>query len=215
MEHLAIIADGNRRWAKSKNLPIQLGYLQAFSTIENCCEWAIKNGVKFLSFFCFSTENWGRPKEEIERLKGVGIKYIDDQKKWYLNKNIQVCFKGRRDRLDLKLVDKIVEVENLTKNCSGLKIFICVDYGGKQEIVDAFHSGATTIEEIDLFIRKDAPIPDAILRPGGECRLSNFMIWQAAYAELFFIDTFFPDLNEGILDSILLKFNNRKRNYGK
>ena len=214
VEHIALIADGNRRWAVANELPWETGYLQGLTTIERCCEWAINRKIKYLTIYCFSTENWGRPENEVNQLMDFARWYFVDKLDWYINSNIQVCFAGRKDRLATDLVEKLNKVENATSKCESLKLTICVDYGGRDEITRAVAAGARTEKEISDYLDIKAPDPDMIVRTGGAMRLSNFLLWQSAYSELFFISEYFPDLNDTILDSLVDEYNNRKRNFG-
>ena len=214
IEHVALIADGNRRWATVNSLPWETGYLQGLTTIEHCCEWAISREIKYLTIYCFSTENWRRPENEVNQLMDFARWYFDERLDWYVNSDIGVCFAGRKDRLATDLVEKLRRVENATSDCASLKLTICVDYGGRDEIVRAVSAGARTEKEISEHLDIKAPDPDMIVRTGGEMRLSNFLLWQSAYSELFFISAYFPDLDAVILDSLVNEYNNRKRNFG-
>ena len=214
VNHIALIADGNRRWASTNNLPWEVGYLQGLATIERCCDWAIDRGVKYLTIYCFSTENWGRPEHEVNQLMDFARCYFDEKLDWYVASNIQVCFAGRKDRLAKDLVEKLHKVENATSNCIRLKLTICVDYGGRDEIIRAIAAGARTEDEISECLDIKAPDPEMIVRSGGEMRLSNFLLWQSAYAELFFTSIYFPALDYVILDSLIDEYKNRKRNFG-
>lgn len=214
MKHLAIIADGNRRWAEQRSLPKQAGYVQGLTTIENCCDWAIKQNISFLSFFCFSTENWKRKKEEVEMLMDLARQYFIEQKSWYINKGIKVSFLGRKDHLPADLIKSCIELEKATSENTKLTLNICINYGGRDEIIQAITQGMKTEEEITSFLTRNSPEPDLILRTGGQQRLSNFFLWQAAYSELLFLDLFFPDLNHKILDEAYHEYASRKRNYG-
>lgn len=215
MKHLAVIADGNRRWAAAAGLSKKAGYLRGLTVIEECCEWAVARDVSCMTFYCFSTENWGRSKIEVDMLMQLGRQYFAAHAGWYADRNIKVLFSGRRDRLPKDLVDSMTRMEEVTEGGSALTIVFCIDYGGRDEIVRAIASGARTEEEINMALSVQAPMPDAILRTGGQMRLSNFMLWQAAYAELFFTDSYFPELNANLLDSILGAYEERKRSYGK
>jgi undecaprenyl diphosphate synthase len=214
MEHIALIADGNRRWAKENNLPWETGYLQGLTAIENCCEWAISRGIKYLTIYCFSTENWGRPENEVNQLMDFARWYFVEKLDWYISSGIRVRFAGRKDRLAKDLVEKLSKVEKETSECDSLELNICVDYGGRDEIVRAVAAGARTEEEISEYLDIKAPDPDMIIRTGGNMRLSNFLLWQSAYAELLFTPIYFPALDEAILDSFIDEYNNRKRNFG-
>lgn len=214
VKHIALIADGNRRWAASNGLPWETGYLQGLTTIERCCEWAIERKIQYLTIYCFSTENWGRPENEVNQLMDFARWYFAEKIDWYVASDICVCFAGRKDRLALDLVEKLRKVEDATSNCKSLKLTICVDYGGRDEIVRAVAAGAKTEKEISECLDIKAPDPDMVVRTGGAMRLSNFLLWQSAYAELFFMSVYFPDLDDAILDSLINEYNNRKRNFG-
>ena len=147
VEHIALIADGNRRWAKENGLPWETGYLQGLTTIESCCDWALSRGVKYLTIYCFSTENWGRPENEVNQLMDFARWYFCEKLDWYILSDIQVCFAGRKDRLASDLIEKLQKVECATSDCKSLKLTICVDYGGRDEIVRAVAAGARTEKE--------------------------------------------------------------------
>lgn len=214
VQHIALIADGNRRWAKENELPWETGYLQGLTAIENCCEWAVNQGIKYLTIYCFSTENWKRPENEVNQLMDFARWYFIDKLDWYISMGIRVHFAGRKDRLAPDLVEKLGKVEKETSKCNSLELYICVDYGGRDEIVRAVAAGARTEEEISEYLDIKAPDPDMIVRTGGDMRLSNFLLWQSAYSELLFSPIYFPALNKTILDSFIEEYNNRKRNFG-
>lgn len=215
MNHLAIIADGNRRWAKANSMPIEAGYIQGLTTIENCCDWAIANNVQYVTVYCFSTENWGRPREEVNLLINLSKWYFKEKCDWYVSAGIKVQFSGRRDRVDQDLVEMLIEVEKRTSKGKNMILTICADYGGRDEIIRAIESGAKTEKEISDIISSKLPDPDVILRTGGEHRLSNFLLWQSAYAELFFLDAPFPALEFSDLDTVMQAYTGKKRNYGR
>lgn len=214
MRHLAIIADGNRRWAASQNLPKEAGHAQGLNVIERCCEWAISRGVKMLTVYCFSTENWGRESGEVDHIMELARWYFRERREWFVTRGIRVRFAGRRDRLAEDLVEDMATMEEETQQGDALTLTICADYGGRDAITRAVQHGAKTERELDVALTGEVPTPDAILRTGGEMRLSNFLLWQAAYAELFFSQTFFPALEDAELDSVLEDYGERKRNYG-
>lgn len=215
MRHLAIIADGNRRWATQNNLPAQLGYAQGLVCIECICEWAIHQGIPYITFYVFSTENWNRAEHEVDNLMGLARDYFVSASPWYIARNIRVQFSGRRDRMPLDIVDSMRSLENATALGTNLTLTICADYGGRDEIVRAVAAGATTDDEISKMLRRTFPDPDVILRTGGNHRLSNFLLWQSAYAELMFTDTLFPDLDADELNQLLKNFNCIQRNFGR
>ena len=215
MKHLAIIADGNRRWAASQNLPKEAGHAQGLNVIERCCEWAISRDVKMLTVYCFSTENWGRESGEVDQIMDLARWYFQERREWFVIRGIRVRFAGRRDRLASDLVKSMSVMEDETRGCDALTLTICADYGGHDAIARAVQGGARTVRELDEALTAEIPTPDAILRTGGEMRLSNFLLWQAAYAELFFSSTFFPALEDTELDAVLDEYTDRKRNFGK
>ena len=213
LKHLAIIADGNRRWAKRNGLPKAVGYQQALITVENCCEWAISRNIDYLTIFAFSSENWKRTDEDIDVFMTTGENYYS-RKDWYINRNIKIQFIGRKDRLRKEIVEKCAIFEKETQNNTALTLNICLDYGGRYEIEQAIAAGAKTVEEITNYLNQHGPEPDVILRTGGEKRLSNFLMWQSAYSELFFLDTLFPDLQEQEFDQVYREFFTRNRTFG-
>ena len=214
MRHLAIIADGNRRWAASQNLPKEAGHAQGLNVIERCCEWAISRDVKMLTIYCFSTENWGRESGEVDHIMDLARWYFRERRKWFVIRGIRVRFAGRRDRLAPDLVKSMGVMEDETRGCDTLTLTICADYGGHDAIARAVQSGARTERELDEALKAEIPTPDAILRTGGEMRLSNFLLWQAAYAELFFSSTMFPALEDAELDALLEEYTTRTRKFG-
>ena len=215
MKHLAIIADGNRRWAVANGLPPELGHAQGLTAIERCCEWAMDRPVPFLTIYCFSTENWGRTQPEVDHIMDLARRYFVEQRDWYIARGIRVRFLGRRDRLAADIVASMEVMERETVHGTAMTLTICADYGGRDEIVRAVQAGARTEAEITAALTAGAPEPDLILRTGGRRRLSNFLLWQAAYAELLFTDTLFPALEAPELDVVEEDFGRRRRNFGK
>lgn len=214
MRHLAIIADGNRRWAAAQGLPKEAGHAQGLNVIERCCEWAISRGVKMLTFYCFSTENWGRESSEVDHIMDLARWYFRERREWFVTRGIRVRFAGRRDRLAKDLVEDMETMEEETKQGDALTLTICADYGGRDAITRAVQGGARTVRELDEALTAEIPTPDAILRTGGEMRLSNFLLWQAAYAELFFSPTMFPALEDSELDALSEEYSTRTRKFG-
>lgn len=214
MRHLAIIADGNRRWAAAQGLPKEAGHAQGLNVIERCCEWAISRGVKMLTFYCFSTENWGRESSEVDHIMDLARWYFRERREWFVTRGIRVRFAGRRDRLAKDLIEDMETMEEETKQGDALTLTICADYGGRDAIARAVQGGARTVRELDEALTAEIPTPDAILRTGGEMRLSNFLLWQAAYAELFFSPTMFPALEDSELDALSEEYSTRTRKFG-
>lgn len=215
MNHLAIIADGNRRWATRNGYPAKAGHAQGLVAIERCCEWAIDHGVGTLTVFCFSTENRGRAEDEIENIFTLARWYCEEKRDWYIARGIRVRFLGREDFFPHDILESFRALERDTEAGTALALNICADYGGRDAIARAVASGARTEEEIDKALTDEIPTPDAILRTGGEYRLSNFLLWQAAYAELFFTATLFPALESAELDLVASALDARKRNFGR
>lgn len=215
MRHLAIICDGNRRWAAANGLPPEAGHAQGLTAIERCCEWAVERGVPYLTAYCFSTENWGREAREVDNIMDLARWYFDQRRDWYIARDIRVRFAGRRDRLAEDIVDSMTVMERDTAGGEALTLTICADYGGRDEIARAVQAGARTEAEITEALAAGAPEPDAILRTGGERRLSNFLLWQGAYAELFFLDVMFPELEAVDLDEVLENYRHIVRNFGQ
>lgn len=182
--------------------------------IERCCEWAISRDVKMLTVYCFSTENWGRESGEVDQIMDLARWYFRERREWFTSRGIRVRFAGRRDRLAPDLVKSMGVMEDETRGCGALTLTICADYGGHDAIARAVQSGAKTVHEIDEALTAEIPTPDAILRTGGEMRLSNFLLWQAAYAELFFSPTMFPALEDSELDALLEEYSTRTRKFG-
>lgn len=215
MKHIAIICDGNRRWAKREGLPPGVGYVQGLVAIENLCLCAIDRKIEYLSMFCFSTENWRRTTAEVDYIMDLARDYFVSKKEWYHDRGIKVVFRGRKDRLPSDVVDAMLNIEQYTKECKNLTLHIMVDYGGRQDIVEAVKNGAESEEEITRYFLGFAPEPEVVVRTGGHRRLSNFMLWQAAYTELFFVDTLFPDFGERELDEIMDEYASVVVNHGK
>ena len=215
MRHLAIICDGNRRWAAANGLPREAGHAQGLTAIERCCEWAVARSVPYLTVYCFSTENWGRAQHEMDHIMDLARWYFAERQEWYIARGIRVRFAGRRDRLAADIVESMDVMERDTAGGTALTLTICADYGGRDEIVRAVQAGARTEAEITAALTADVPEPDVILRTGGHRRLSNFLLWQAAYAELCFSDALFPALEDAELDNVLAEFERCQRNFGR
>ncbi len=223
--HLGIIIDGNRRWAKKKGLPSFKGHQQGFDNVDKIGEQARKRGVKILTFYAFSAENWNRSKKEVSLLmkllaKAFTKKYIKN----LVQKGIKLKVIGQKERLPKSLQQKIEIAEELTKKGKKGILNLAISYGGRSEIVQAVRKiikkkipFSKINEEV---INKNLwtaglPNPDFIIRTGGEKRFSNFLIWQAAYSELYFIDKYWPDFKEKDLEEALFNYSCRKRRFGK
>lgn len=224
-QHLGIIIDGNRRWAKKRNLPTFWGHKKGLDNLKKIAKYAFKRGVKYLTIFAFSTENWKRDKKEVNYLMNLlknafSKKYIDEMMK----NQVRVNFIGQTKRLPKEVQKKIKEVEKITKSNKKHIFNIAISYGGRADIVEATRKIINKdIESKDLneetFSRflwtKGMPDPDLVIRTGGEKRISNFLIWQMAYSELYFSQKFWPDFGEDDLDKAFLDYSRRQRRFGK
>lgn len=225
--NLGIIMDGNGRWAKKRGLPRTAGHVtgaQVFRKITKYCE---KCGVKYLTVYAFSTENWRRPQDEVESIMNLLRQYLKESLADFQHENIIVRFIGGRDELAQDIRDLIEEAEKSTAHKTGMTLNIALNYGGQQEIAAASRALAARVakgelkpEEIDeklleqALYTADQPPVDLILRPSGEYRLSNFLIWQSAYAEYVFMDVLWPDFREEDLDRAFEEYARRDRRFG-
>lgn len=222
--HIAVIMDGNGRWAQSHGMSRINGHREGARRVEDIVRHASGLGVTTLTLYAFSTENWQRSSLEVETLFQLIKRYLRKKIQILIVENVQITFIGRRDQLPKSVVAEMAKSESATKACTGLKLNIAVDYGGRNEIIRAINaflqvkgSNNKEISEADLSDYSDLknqPDPDLIIRTGGDKRLSNFMLWHAAYSELDFIDTPWPDFLPSDLDAALTRFKNAKRRYG-
>ena len=216
--HVALIMDGNGRWAKGRGLPRLAGHRQGLKVAENIIDYSLSLGVKYLSLFVFSTENWKRPLREVNSLFALADKYLSHFEKFCKNR-VRVVVSGERDGLPTKLVEKIALIEEKTREFDAICVNLCINYGGQREIVQAVkrmnaNGEDITVEGIAANLYNQLPPPDVIVRTGGQKRLSNFLLYQSAYAELFFTDTLWPDFTKEEYDEILADFSVRTRNFG-
>lgn len=225
--HLAIIPDGNRRWAKQHGLPLIEGHRVGIDKLRDVLEWCRKLGIRMVTFWGFSTENFERDREEVELLMKLFEEKIDEINKEEVHKNrIRVRVFGRKELLPKKVRKKIEEFEKETEGYSDYFINILLAYGGKQEIVDACNSmlkdfkegklKSVTEEEFPKYLyTKDLPEPDLVIRTSGEMRLSGFMPWQTSYSELYFCPKLWPDFSEEDLRAAVDDYRRRKRRFGR
>lgn len=225
--HVAIIMDGNRRWATEKGLNKSEGHLAGSKTLKELVEYAFSNGIKVLSVFAFSTENFNRSKVEVDYLMNLFVKMFTNYFDELNEKDIRIVFSKRESGLPNKLEKIIRNVEEKTKNNKKGIFNICINYGGQFEIVDTIKKISTkvlnkeiSIDEIDKdYVEKnlyqDLPPIDLLIRTSGEYRVSNFMLWQMAYSEMYFTDTYFPDFHKEELEKALKEYSNRDRRFGK
>ena len=229
LDHLAIIMDGNGRWALDKGLDRTAGHAAGEHSLSKTIDWAIKNNIKWLTVYAFSTENWLRSDEEVEYLMFFNRDILIRRRDEFNQKGVRFRFLG--DLTDEKIPDEnkelMRETENLTQNNTELNLNFAFNYGSHDEIHNAvlnLHNlnlnKELTLKDIkDSFINyfqyPEIPFPDLLLRTAGESRISNFLLYQITYTELFFIEDLWPDINADILDDVLLEFNSRNRTYGK
>jgi len=217
--HVAIIMDGNGRWAKKRGRFRNEGHKAGLATAERIIDHCLTRGVKYLSLYVFSTENWRRPKSEISALFALAEKYLDGLANFCKNR-IRIVVSGELGELPQSLADKIADIELKTQTFDAICVNLCINYGGRRDIVQAAQrvaeQGLPMTEQnlaanlYNAFI----PEPDVIVRTGGQMRLSNFLLFQGAYAELYFTDTLWPDFSEEELDRIISDYCTRSRNFG-
>lgn len=220
--HIAIIMDGNGRWAKNRSLPRTAGHAAGSKTFKDIARYCNKIGLKYLTVYAFSTENWKRPKEEVDNIMKIFKEYLEDTKS-FKDENIQLQFIGDRSVLDEEIQRLMAECEKESANSTGLHLNIAINYGGRDEIVHAVKqivaegTDANDITEqmiSDKLYTSGQPDPDFIIRPSGEYRLSNYLIWQSAYAEYWFSDILWPDFKPSDLDKAIQDYNKRNRRFG-
>ena len=225
--HVGIIMDGNGRWAKKRGLPRPVGHTYGAQTFRNITRYISKQGVKVLTLYAFSTENWKRPPEEVGAIMKIFRQYLMDALTDFRDDDIKVVFIGDRTAFDPKLQELIDETEEVAKNRQGMLLNIAMNYGGRDEILYAVRKLCQEVKdnrlqpgeitEQDLASRlytAGLPDPDLIIRTGGEHRLSNFMLFQAAYSEFYSTDTLWPDFKPEDFDKAVLEFNHRNRRFG-
>ena len=222
LQSVGIIMDGNGRWAKKRMLPRSAGHVAGAKIIQKILEDFREMGVHHVTLYAFSTENWKRPKEEVDGLMELIYKYLDEVviEKIKSDKDFSMCFLGDKSVLSEKLRNKCIEIENMAKD----RPFVCnlaLNYGGRDEIVHAVNAaiaeGCSPITEADVsrhLYTAASPDPDLIIRTGGDMRISNFLLWQSAYSELYFTDTLWPDMSPADVDAAVAEFYSRKRRYG-
>jgi len=225
-KHIAIIPDGNRRWAKEKGLPTLVGHRKGFEALKKIIEKTFDLGITTITVWGFSTENWDRSKEEVGYLMNLFTKMIDEYLKVALEKKIRIIHLGRKDRINTTLKNKIIKAEELTNKFNKNYLCVALDYGGRDEIIRAikkissskFQVSNLIINNFNNFLdSKDLPNPDPdlIIRTSGEMRISGFLIWQAAYAEYIFFKKYLPDFTDLDLVKCLKEYSKRQRRFGK
>lgn len=226
-EHVAIILDGNGRWAKKRRLPRKAGHVAGSQTVEQICEDAWNLGIKYLTVYAFSTENWKRPQDEVDALMKLLRRYLKDCIKRSTKNNMSVRVLGDITPLDEDLKASILELEEVSKDNTGLHFQVALNYGSRDEILRAvqriaedvkmgkLESSQITEEKFSSFLdTKGIPDPDLLIRTSGEERLSNFLLWQLAYTEFYFTDVLWPDFNKAELEKAIAYYNKRDRRFG-
>lgn len=227
LRHIAIIMDGNGRWAKSKLKPRIFGHRNSISSVDSTIEYCVQNGIEVLTLFAFGRDNWSRPEKEVADLMGLFYKTLKDKAPKLHKNNIVLKVIGDRSRLSNKLLEMIKYSEALTQANSGLELRLAVDYAGRWDLIEAVKavaqdvsSNKLLIENIDenifgqYLVAGNAPV-DLLIRTSGEVRLSDFMLWQAAYAEMYFTDVMWPDFSKKELHKAVEYFYSRQRRFGK
>ena len=218
--HIAIIMDGNGRWAKEQGLKRTAGHEEGAKTVRKITTHCAKLGIKYLTLYAFSTENWSRPKVEVDFLMKLLEKYLKNELQTYLQNNIQFRAIGDRTQFSKKLQDTINETEQKTKNATGLTQVLALNYGSRDEITRAVKKlNEQNLDVTEENIEKNLdtagmPEVDLLIRTSGEVRISNYLLWQCAYAEMFFTSTYWPEFNENELDDIISDFHTRERRFG-
>lgn len=225
-QHIGFIMDGNGRWAKKRGLPRTFGHTEGAKTFRKIVRYCKDIGIPYISFYAFSTENWKRPKDEVNAIMNLFREYIIDVRN-YLSENTRMIFLGDISELDEDLQKKIKDLEYDTKDYKEMTLMMAVNYGGRAEIANATRQIAQKVKDGELEISDinentvndflythEAPDVDLIIRPSGELRLSNFLIWQSAYAEYYFTDVLWPDFTPKELDKALIDFSKRGRRFG-
>ena len=226
-QHIAIIMDGNRRWAKVKKVPTSEGHKAGADNLEKIAKYCNELGVKFLTVYAFSTENWKRSKEEVSALMLLLKNYLRKFSKNANKENVRIKILGNIEILENGLKKSIEEAVERTKNCTGLTLNVAFNYGGRDEITNAMKKIATEIANNEITIEdineelvsknlytQNCPDPDLLIRPGGELRISNFLPWQLVYSEFYFTEKYWPDFSKEDLDDAIKVFNKRTRKFG-
>jgi len=227
-KHTAIIMDGNGRWAEQKGMPRIFGHQNGVSAVRKIVEAANKFKIKYLTLFTFSLENWDRPQSEVDTLMGLLVQTLEDEFEEMQKNNIKLNAIGQLDTLPDDVRDKLYSITESTKNNSGMTLTLALSYGGKQEIFKAVKEISDKVKNdiisLDNFddslindhlYTRDLPDVDLLIRTSGEQRISNFLLWQIAYAELYFTDIYWPDFTEEDLEKAIVEYQNRERRFGK
>lgn len=227
-KHIAIIMDGNGRWAKQKNLDRTFGHKEGLEAVRKSMKAAAEVGISYLTLYTFSTENWNRPKEEVDALMDLMVQAVANETAELIENNLKVKTIGDIDRLPSRTRQALQECLEATSECTGMVVILALSYSSKWELTKAIKEIVTDVEN-GKFKKEDIeeitinqylttagiPDPELLIRTGGELRLSNFLLWQTAYSELYFTDELWPDFNEESLFKAIVEFQNRERRFGK
>ena len=220
-QHVAIVMDGNGRWAKKRFMPRLAGHREGLEALKRCVRACAQRGVKILTVFAFSSENWNRPADEVSGLMDLLLKAVTKEVPELHAQGIQLHFVGERSALSASMRHALSEAEHTTRDNQQLILNVCVNYGGRWDMVQAAAKLARQGQEIteeslqQALALSHVPDPDLLIRTGGEQRISNFLLWQTAYSELYFCDTLWPEFDEQSLDAALLDFQRRDRRFGQ
>ena len=220
--HVAIIMDGNGRWAKERNLPRYIGHRVGSESLRDVIEVSREFGIKYLTLYTFSTENWQRPREEVEFLMKLFSRLIDEEIPILKDKGVKFDITGDEELIPDFLKEKIRWAKEETSKCDKMHLYLAFSYGGRREIIHGINKlltekrDAITEEDFRLYLyRPEMPDPDMLIRTGGEKRISNFLLWQVAYTELFFTPTLWPDFRRDEYIKMIEEFSRRERRFGK
>lgn len=228
LKHIAIIMDGNGRWAQKRNLPRSAGHKKGAETLQEIVKGASEMGIKYMTVYAFSTENWKRDKEEVDYLMDLLRQYLKNELKEINEQGGKILFIGERNMLDKDIVAQMENIEKQTSNNDKFTFVVALSYGSRAEIISSVKkisslvaNGDMSVEDIDencfssMLYTHNIPDPDLVIRTSGEQRISNYLLWQIAYSELFFTKTLWPDFTMAELKEIVNDFNSRERRYGK
>lgn len=222
--HVALIMDGNGRWAKKRGLPRLVGHRRGVDCIHGVIKTLGDKGVKYVTLYAFSTENWNRPADEVEGILEIMYDALREQTQTLHKNNVRILHIGKTDRLSPELLEAVAYAQELTRENTGITLNVAFDYGGRNEILEAVkHVIRDQVPEDDIneelfskyLFTAHCPDPDLIIRTGGELRISNFLLWQSAYSEYYHTATLWPDLDSAELEKFLEAFSNRQRRFGK
>lgn len=227
-QHVAIIMDGNGRWAKSKGFKRFMGHKYGVEAVRTAITTAAEFGINYLTLYAFSTENWSRPQSEVDLLMGLMVDAVQKEEKELIKNNVRIRLIGQVDRLPQKTKSNILQLQNNTAHCTGITVFLALSYSSRQEITEAVRTVAQRVKEGSLQVDEiteatleaalyapDVPYPDLLIRTSGEQRISNFLLWQIAYSELYFSACNWPDFNRKEFIKALDSYAQRERRYGK